>query len=163
MRDRGDLERIYPRLTATEAKWLTRLILKSYGPLMLDQNLVLTLCDPLLPSVLKIREDFASALEVVQSARTTLLPNTQRPHSDAKELLDRIKPKLGIKIGRQHWAQARSIKHCLSLGSGLMSVENKVDGEYCQIHVDLSKDTQCIQIFSKSGKDSTEDRKGLHK
>ncbi|PHH87198.1 hypothetical protein CDD83_9193 [Cordyceps sp. RAO-2017] len=42
-----------------------------------------------------------------------------------------------------------------------MSVENKVDGEYCQIHVNASGNQQTIKIFSKSGKDSTEDRRGL--
>jgi DNA ligase-4 len=43
----------------------------------------------------------------------------------------------------------------------LMSVEAKVDGEYCQIHVDVSRGRRGVQIFSKSGKDSTEDRKRL--
>lgn len=43
-----------------------------------------------------------------------------------------------------------------------MSCEEKLDGEYCQIHIDLSKGRDCIQIFSKSGKDSTMDRIGLH-
>ncbi|KAH8800733.1 hypothetical protein F5884DRAFT_808642, partial [Xylogone sp. PMI_703] len=42
-----------------------------------------------------------------------------------------------------------------------MSVERKYDGEYCQIHIDLNKANH-IQIFSKSGKDSTSDRRGLH-
>jgi DNA ligase-4 len=43
-----------------------------------------------------------------------------------------------------------------------MSVERKYDGEYCQIHIDLSKDNDPIRIFSKSGRDSTDDRIGLH-
>jgi DNA ligase 4 len=42
-------------------------------------------------------------------------------------------------------------------------VERKYDGEYCQVHIDLSKGMDCIQIFSKSGKDSTVDRIGLHR
>ncbi|KAM0278556.1 hypothetical protein ACHAQH_005124 [Verticillium albo-atrum] len=37
-----------------------------------------------------------------------------------------------------------------------------MDGEYCQIHIDLSKGSRNIQIFSKSGKDSTQDRIGVH-
>ena len=40
--------------------------------------------------------------------------------------------------------------------------EDKIDGEYCQIHVDLAKTSGHIQIFSKSGKDSTEDKEALH-
>ncbi|EMR63660.1 putative atp-dependent dna ligase domain-containing protein [Eutypa lata UCREL1] len=43
-----------------------------------------------------------------------------------------------------------------------ISVEQKMDGEYCQIHIDISKGSDCIQIFSKSGKDSTNDRASLH-
>lgn len=40
-----------------------------------------------------------------------------------------------------------------------MSMERKYDGEYCQIHIDLSRgDDQWLKIFSKSGRDSTGDR-----
>jgi DNA ligase-4 len=44
-----------------------------------------------------------------------------------------------------------------------MSVERKYDGEYCQIHINLSRASDSIKIFSKSGKDSTIDRIGLHR
>jgi DNA ligase-4 len=44
-----------------------------------------------------------------------------------------------------------------------MSVERKYDGEYCQIHIDLSRASDGIKIFSKSGKDSTIDRIRLHR
>ncbi|ERF69377.1 hypothetical protein EPUS_08649 [Endocarpon pusillum Z07020] len=43
-----------------------------------------------------------------------------------------------------------------------MSVEQKYDGEYCQIHVCLIKSGPKIQIFSKSGRDSTTDRAGVY-
>ena len=162
-RNRGDLERIFSRVTAAEAKWLTRLVLKSYAPLIFDEHLILRLCDPLLPSVLKIREDFTSAVDLVQSMRVRLLSNTgDNRESTQSQLLANVKPKPGTKVGRQHWVKGRSIKHCLDQSRGRMSVEQKVDGEYCQIHIDLSKGAQCVQIFSKSGKDSTEDREGLH-
>ncbi|KAJ6436018.1 DNA ligase (ATP) [Purpureocillium lavendulum] len=39
----------------------------------------------------------------------------------------------------------------------------KYDGEYCQIHVDLSNRESGIKIFSKGGRDSTRDRMGLHR
>ncbi|KAJ6436809.1 DNA ligase 4 [Purpureocillium lavendulum] len=44
-----------------------------------------------------------------------------------------------------------------------MSVERKYDGEYCQIHVDLSNRESGIKIFSKGGRDSTRDRMGLRR
>ena len=77
-------------------------------------------------------------------------------------LTEYLKPTLGVKIGRQPWFKGRSIKHCLDMSHGRMSCEEKIDGEYCQIHIDLSKGRNCIQIFSKSGKDSTDDRIALH-
>lgn len=43
-----------------------------------------------------------------------------------------------------------------------MSIEKKYDGEYCQIHIDLANQQNPIQIFSKSGKDSTQDRSGIN-
>lgn len=162
-RDQRDLELLYQRFTPLEAKWFTRLVLKSFAPLCFDSYQIYRLCDPVLPSVLKIREDFGSAIDSLQLSRTTLLPNSTQRGSQREQILAKIKPELGIKVGRQHWMKARSIKHCLGLGHGRMSVEDKIDGEYCQIHIDLSKGGRCVQIFSKSGKDSTEDRIKLHR
>jgi ATP-dependent DNA ligase len=41
-------------------------------------------------------------------------------------------------------------------------VEQKYDGEYCQIHVCLKGSSPQIQIFSKSGRDSTADRANVY-
>lgn len=160
-RGRGDLESIYRRLGPREAKWFTRLILKDYQPLIFDSHLVQRLCDPILPSVLKIKDDFSAAIATAQVVRGRLLPNSGRK-TPRESIIQSIKPQLGIKVGRQPWLKARSIKHCLDMGHGRMRVEHKIDGEYCQVHIDLSKGKDCIQIFSKSGKDSTEDREALH-
>ncbi|KAL6402326.1 hypothetical protein AUP68_14798 [Ilyonectria robusta] len=159
--NRGDLEKVYRRLNANEAKWFTRLILKDYQPLLLDPHLIYRLCDPILPSVLKVQDDFSTAINTVQAIRSRLLPTGARKTS-RERILSFVKPQLGVKVGRQPWMKGRSIKHFLDMGHGRMSVEEKMDGEYCQIHIDLSKGDQCVQIFSKSGKDSTEDRQALH-
>lgn len=75
----------------------------------------------------------------------------------------RLKPQIGVMITRTAHDKARSIKHCCQLARGRhISVERKYDGEYCQVHIDLNKGRNCIKILSKSGRDSTEDRKGLH-
>ncbi|KAM0412604.1 hypothetical protein ACHAPD_009267 [Fusarium lateritium] len=159
--NRTDVELMYRRLSAVEAKWFTRLILKSYQPLVLDPHLIYRLCDPLLPCVLKVQDDFATAITTAQTLRRGLLPNSGQ-QTPREQIMSTVKPQLGIKIGRQPWIKGRSIKHCLDMGHGRMSVEEKIDGEYCQIHIDPSKGDRCIQIFSKSGKDSTEDRVALH-
>ncbi|KAM6486800.1 hypothetical protein HDV62DRAFT_351770 [Trichoderma sp. SZMC 28011] len=159
---RSGLEAVYRRLTAKEAKWFTRLVLKDFQPLVFDAYEVYRLCDPLLPSILKIREDFTIAIETMQQLRR----ETRSLYPDKlyveRERLSSIKPQLSVKVGRQQWFKARSMKHCINMcKGGVMSVEAKVDGEYCQIHVDVSKGRRGIQIFAKSGKDSTEDRERL--
>ncbi|KHO01485.1 ATP dependent DNA ligase domain protein [Metarhizium album ARSEF 1941] len=161
-RGRCDLEDLYRRLTAREAKWFTRLVLKDYQPVILDSQLVYRCCDPSLPLILKAQDDFATAIQTLQSAKGSLLPNSTRSSPRRNRILAAAKPKLGVKVGRQNWLKGRSIKHCLDMGHGRMSVEQKIDGEYCQIHVDLAGGKPRVQIFSKSGKDSTEDRHNLH-
>ncbi|KAK1986621.1 ATP dependent DNA ligase domain-containing protein [Colletotrichum cereale] len=156
------LGELYLRVQAREAKWLTRLILKSFQPVMLDPGHVYHCYDPLLPKILKVQDDFSAALSLLQNLRRE--PSFRRGMEDKKRdaLMKHLKPVLGVKVGRPYWLKGRSIKHCMKLGHGRMSCEKKIDGEYCQIHIDLTKGFKCIQIFSKSGKDSTNDRAALH-
>jgi DNA ligase-4 len=48
------------------------------------------------------------------------------------------------------------------VGPNHVSVERKYDGEYCQIHINTRNAIAPIKIFSKSGRDSTDDRAGIH-
>jgi DNA ligase-4 len=147
---------LYTRLSARDSKWLTRLILKSFEPVVLDQHVVCASYHPLLPQILRVQDDLIVAGRILDTLRR------DRTVTGTSELAEYLKPTLGVKIGRQTWLKGRSIKHCLSLVQGRVSCEEKIDGEYCQIHIDLSKVYDCIQIFSKSGKDSTRDRIALH-
>ncbi|KAK2019685.1 ATP dependent DNA ligase domain-containing protein [Colletotrichum eremochloae] len=156
------LGELYLRMQAREAKWLTRLILKSFQPVLLDPGHVYHCYDPLLSNILKVQDDFSAALSLLQNLKRE--PSFRRGMEDKKRdmLMKHLTPVLGVKVGRPYWLKGRSIKHCMKLGHGRMSCEKKIDGEYCQIHVDLTKGFKCIQIFSKSGKDSTNDRAALH-
>ncbi|KAL0467089.1 ATP dependent DNA ligase [Neurospora intermedia] len=147
---------IYTRFSPRDAKWFTRLFLKNYRPVILDPQLVYRNYHPRLPLIVKVRDDFVDAGRILASHRQ------ERTVTGRDEFAKHLKPRLGVKVGRQPWFQARSIKHCLQMDYGRMSCEEKYDGEYCQVHIDLSKGYDCIQIFSKSGKDSTQDRKALH-
>ena len=99
---------------------------------------------------------------MLQNYRRASSSSTIGADSVEQDFTRYIKPKLGTKVGRQNWFKARSIKHCMDMaGIGRMSVEKKIDGEYCQIHIDPKQGRKGIQIFSKSGKDSTEDRGAL--
>ncbi|GKT58608.1 LOW QUALITY PROTEIN: ATP dependent DNA ligase domain-containing protein [Colletotrichum tofieldiae] len=155
----GDM---YLRVQAREAKWLTRLVLKNLHPVTLDPGHVYHCYDPLLPKILRVQDDFTAALLLLQNLRRE--PSLRRGMGDRKgdALMKHLIPVLGVKVGRPSWLKGRSIKHCMKLGHGRMSCEKKIDGEYCQIHIDLNKGFKCIQIFSKSGKDSTNDRAALH-
>lgn len=151
---------LFRRLSPRDAKWLCRVILKNFSPVIVPEYLVYSSYHPLLTTVMKIHDSFAVALDLLQQH---LRHSEARGVSPTEAELPRIiEPQLGVKVGRQTWLKARSIKHCLDMGHGLMSCEKKMDGEYCQIHVDLFKGHHHIQIFSKSGKDSTSDRLKLH-
>ncbi|RAL03067.1 ATP dependent DNA ligase domain protein [Aspergillus ibericus CBS 121593] len=112
------------------------------------------------------QDSFETALSTLTSGPISHFPPHPEPDL-AKDLgliaLQYISPDVGVKIGRPDYYKARSIKHCCRMiGSRRMSIERKYDGEYCQIHIDLSRRLNPIQIFSKSGKDSTKDRAGIH-
>ncbi|KAL1862551.1 hypothetical protein Daus18300_008510 [Diaporthe australafricana] len=154
----GPLEALFRRLSATEAKWATRLVLKSFLPLVIPEWLVYARCHRLLPTIMKIHDDFLVATRLLEQERTRVTFG----EIEQEDLPRLLKPQIGVKVGRQSWLKGRSIKNCLDMGTGLMSVETKMDGEYCQIHIDLTKGANCIQVISKSGKDSTQDRKRLH-
>ncbi|KAI2643147.1 hypothetical protein GGS21DRAFT_494976 [Xylaria nigripes] len=151
------LTSIYTKLGSRDAKWFTRLILKNYQPVVLKRYLVFRNYHPLLPQILQIRDDLSIATECIRRMGEST--------GGLDTIADFFKPCLGTKVGRQPWFKGRSIKNCLNMAQRRdISCEQKIDGEYCQIHVDLSKpQSNCIQIFSKSGKDSTADRINLHK
>lgn len=157
---------IYTRLQSREAKWFTRMILKDFAPVVLPEGLVLRSFHFLLPDFLKVQDCFQSAVEILRGPVIGTWP-AMPGQDDAKHYRGKagqlLLPKSGIKVGRTNYLKARSIKHALQMaGTRRMSLERKYDGEYCQIHVDLSRGEDCIQIFSKSGKDSTVDKKGIH-
>jgi DNA ligase 4 len=140
----------YNRLTARDAKWFTRLVLKDFSPVVVPETIVIKAYDERLPEALAVREDFATAISLLRDGSLTSRP---------ENLI-----KLGCKVARQPWHKAHSIKHCMGMiGRRQVSCEQKIDGEYCQIHIDLSKPrNQQIKIYSKSGKESTKDREKLH-
>lgn len=154
----GPLESLFRRMTGREAKWATRLILKNFLPVVVPENLVYARCHRLLPTIMRIHDDFTVATRLLEQESSRVTFREIEP----EDLPRLLKPQVGVKVGRQTWLKGRSIKHCLEMGRGFVSVERKYDGEYCQIHIDLSRGSDCIQIFSKSGKDSTQDKRGLH-
>ncbi|KAI9827687.1 MAG: hypothetical protein M1819_006887 [Sarea resinae] len=160
------LEPLFHRLSSRDAKWLTRMILKDYSPVLLPEALVLKLVHFLLPDLLQVQASFEAAVGLLRGPMLGRYPS--QPGRDVEDLLrdhaaKALIPTVGVKVGRVPFLKARSTKHCAKMaGIRRMSMERKYDGEYCQIHIDLAKGPKWIQIFSKSGKDSTMDRRAIH-
>ncbi|KKA29583.1 hypothetical protein TD95_003457, partial [Thielaviopsis punctulata] len=154
-----DVTSVYRTATANEAKWFTRLLMKDLG-FEVGQPTVLKKYHHHFYHILKFNDDLVSATNVyhdyIDQGAGTKVPWPEF-------LASHLKPTLGTKVGRPFWRKGRSIEHCVQMSNGRpMSIEKKLDGEFCQIHVDLLKGSQCIQIFSRYGKDSTKDRIKIH-
>lgn len=164
------LSNVFNRASPVEGKWLIRLILKDFRPLQCDDSIFLKAFHFLLPDLLRFQCDFEAAMTLL---KTTLhkYPDTPDRRSEAlhrKSIADAqiLRPVVGTKISRPHFHKGRSIDSCMRMmGPKPWVLERKYDGEYCEIHIDLRRSTNplhCIKIFSKSGKDSTRDRRGVH-
>jgi DNA ligase-4 len=162
------LANIVKRLTPSQSKWLLRIVLKDLSPLKLEEPYILRSFHFLLPDLLRFQATFSSAVTLLKGPLKEY-PDSPDPRSERllrKQAAPLIKPYVGIKVGRPEFTKARSIDHCLKMLAGQEWVlERKYDGEYCEVHIDLSisqSPAECIKIFSKSGKDSTLDRQGIH-
>lgn len=161
------LENVYQRLQSREAKWFTRMILKDYPCLNFTENMIYYQMDLCLRVAMQMYDHFEAAVDELRALPASQMADagqggwTQQCANDSHLL----PPRLGSKLGPPKWIKAKGgVKHAVTVIDGrTMSMERKHDGEYCQIHIDLSKGEDCVQIFSKSGKDSTVDRSGVHK
>lgn len=160
---------IFKRLTPEEGKWLVRLILKDLAPVVVDERLILRSFHFLLPDLLRFQNDFEAAVSLLKGPDLRGYPEMPDRRSEAlhrQSAAGALRPVVGVKVGRPAFHKAWSVDLCLKMaGSQQWVLERKYDGEYCEVHIDLSKSSKpakCIQIFSKSGKDSTLDRRGLH-
>ena len=162
------LTETYHKLQSREAKWLTRMILKDYTSIDLDanQNLIFSCIDPRLTVAMQMYDDFEAAVTELRCLPVSRMADTAGGGltKQCGDLAPRLSPRIGVKVGPPNWIKAKGgVRHAVSIIDGrTMSIERKHDGEYCQIHLDISKGDDCVQIFSKSGKDSTMDRSGVH-
>ncbi|KAI9712358.1 MAG: hypothetical protein M1820_001571 [Bogoriella megaspora] len=161
------LDPLYQRMGAREAKWLTRLVLKDIARFMPEDFHVLRAYHFLLPDLLRFQDSLPNALELLAknfSHCAAELSKDEESNFRRCQMSKNLRLRLGVKIGRPPFVKARSLDYCLQLAaSRTWSLERKYDGEYCEVHIDLTKGPiRCVQIYSKSGKDSTEDRKGVH-
>ena len=146
---------IFRRMSGLEVKWMIRLLLKDLGPVHLPEMVTMQLFHTALPQALEVRRSLAGALELL----IPLIPE-QEPDTRSTNVMQ---PRLETMISLPVFEKARSIRHCCQLvGDQEISVERKYDGEYCQVHVRTgTAGDSHVTIFSKSGRNSTMDRKPL--
>ena len=142
------------------------MLLKSYSPVHIPEKPAMQQFHFLLPSLLDFQNSLGVALNLLQGD-----PMNQMPARVAKEdevqlreiAISGLVPHIGVMITRPAHEKARGIKHCCQLaGRRHISVERKYNSKYYQVYIDLGKSKDCIKIFFKSRKDSTNDYIGLY-
>lgn len=160
------LSDIFLRLRSWEAKWFVRLVLKKFDPVVLPETYTMLQFHFLLPEILRVQSSFEKAVSKLEEVQELGIPNSCLKEEVKTYMItaaDQLAPEVGVYVKRPSYAKARSIKHCCNLAAlRRISLERKYDGEYCQVHIDTLEGAQRIKLFSKSGKDSTKDRAGVH-
>ncbi|KAJ4310708.1 hypothetical protein N0V94_008317, partial [Neodidymelliopsis sp. IMI 364377] len=160
-----ELKEILVRLESWEAKWLVRLVLRDYCTVALDEQYVFEQYHFLLPDLLMFQNDFDAVFGMLRGELSCYpaVPGNLEEESMRAEAAQKLRPIVGVKVGRPTFRKAWSFKHCFQmLSNHTWIAETKYDGEYCEIHVDLDNAPHDIKIFSKNGKDATVDREALH-
>ncbi|KAG7443683.1 uncharacterized protein BT62DRAFT_325260 [Guyanagaster necrorhizus] len=165
------IREIYSTLSAVDASFLTQIILKDLRPLLYSSN----------------SRHYADALKNYNSTSIRALTKEDamkiwdptksmlQSYSHAATLEDAAAafengvtisaPRLGTPIEIPKSWKGQGCSHALSLlrSAKVVWVETKYDGERAQIHVEvLPSGIPNITIFSKSRRDSTQDRAAIH-
>jgi DNA ligase-4 len=159
------LKDILVRLQSWEAKWLVRLLLRDHCTIKLEERQVFGHYHFLLPDLFMFQNNFDAASDMLRGELSEYppVPSVSQEESMRIEAAQKLRPVVGVKVGRPTFHKAWSFKNCFQLvGIRAWAAETKYDGEYCEIHIDLEPEHQDIKIFSKNGKDTTADRAPLH-
>lgn len=109
------LAQIFRRLYSTEAKWMVRMILKSYSPVQIPETLAMQKFHFLLPNVLGFQNSFEAAVRILSGTSIRRMP-AQPTIAVELSLRDkaarRLKPQIRVMITRTAHDKARSIRHC---------------------------------------------------
>ncbi|PLW58699.1 hypothetical protein PCANC_00264 [Puccinia coronata f. sp. avenae] len=174
------LRDIYARVSPRESAYITQIILKDLRPLLnpipslsvykslidydskafqeITPYSIMKAWHWAMPRIYRAKADYDVAADLCEK-----IPRDRRKMTGPLEelLQNLIKPQLGtpVNIPKAVKASGPCLAAPLSKLKGQIWAETKMDGERMQIHVDASKpEAEQIQIFSKSHRDSTEDR-----
>ncbi|KIJ55558.1 hypothetical protein M422DRAFT_240172 [Sphaerobolus stellatus SS14] len=171
------LRDIYANLDPREAKFMTQIILRDLRPVLyplsethttrallqynttsvqiLTKWQVMKTWHTSMAKIYRARASFDEAANVVEALMSNQANATKHDFS----------PILGVQLEVPKSQKGTKVSHALSFfgGESEVWVETKYDGERMQIHIDLSKDeSEQITIYSKSKRNSTQDRMGAH-
>ncbi len=139
------LRQILVPLSSVEIKWALRLVANLPIPIAIPSSKLIDLVQPGLSNVFALQNDLHTAVDVAFHAGS--------PHE--------AECKINYPIAVVSCAKARGIEDAWRLVDYAdCFAEVKYDGERMQIHIDRSKGHP-ITIYSKSGRDSTLDRKNI--
>lgn len=158
-----ELANLLKKFRSSEAKWVVRLILRQFCTIDWDEDFVFRQYHFLLPDLLQFQNDFEIACRLLRRELSCFppVPENYKERDMRIEAATKLRAVVGTKVGRPTFHKAWSFKNLFQLtGDCAWAAEVKYDGEYCEIHIDLEKEPD-IKIFSKNGKDATNDRRAL--
>ncbi|KAI9464174.1 DNA ligase/mRNA capping enzyme [Boletus coccyginus] len=164
---------LYDALPATDAAYLTQIILKDLRPLLYAPPSVMTSHALLAYNTRSkqelTREQFMKEWDpsgyMIKMYKVRAKLDEAAMGFEAGGTLVPAHPRLGVPVEVPKSAKGRSALHALELldTDGQIFAETKYDGERAQIHVRFCEDGEVkIAIFSKSKRDSTLDRIAVH-
>lgn len=105
------LRPLFHRLRSRDAKWLTRMLLKNYAPVIVPEYLVLKQYHFLLPELLKFQSSFDAVVSLLRGADVAKFPRHPEGESERERvrqaILQYLTPKVGVKVGRTAFFKAR--------------------------------------------------------
>lgn len=123
---------VFGRLNSNNAKWLTRLMLKDFSPVILDEYMVRNEYHFLLPSLMKFQDSFYAAVGLLRGPFVEIPSKTGCSLSERafkRQAAKLLSPQIGVKVGRPQFLKARSMDNCVKLANlQKWSVERKYDG-----------------------------------
>ncbi|KAJ7634197.1 hypothetical protein DFH06DRAFT_1221373 [Mycena polygramma] len=171
-RSKSDILRaLYRSLSPMDASFLTQIILKDLRPLLYplpDSHYTVALKSFNSVAVTQLSKE--DAMKAWDPSRQMLKTYRVRSGLDAAAAvfdagITDVLPRIGTPVEIPRSEKGRGCMHALEIlrTSKEVWAETKYDGERAQIHVQiLSHNRSRITIFSKSKRDSTQDRYGVH-
>ncbi|KAJ8097399.1 ATP dependent DNA ligase domain-containing protein [Lipomyces tetrasporus] len=160
------LRPILVRLQSFEIKWLIRMTEKDMQPVILPVDECFHALHFALPSLQSFHSDLTVAVKLLfKEPYDAFLPLPAPVMTKLPQYIDGVlnwlKPTVGVPVRIPSCYKARKFSDVQTECKFEVAwAETKYDGERMQIH--LSIDPPFIKIFSKSGRESTDDRARVH-